>query len=252
MDYLGTFAQRGVQLACNWYIGEPDQSGGGYHHAADSAKQAMFNEQGEPNPKYWAFKLMSDHFRDTALVTRSTENDAFSIYAGLNVASSQLVVAAHYKGLYYPWYHETHPGASIEGQGNSNATVVISNFTIRGVASVKRFGRYDPAILHMATVGVTGRRCFIRVRALSIYLHSRRTNPPVSRSGTPERVARAGGFRAYESGVEVTRPRITRRTRSRRITTMTCIKMATTATHTVWLSVTSVLRLVPFFRRRRR
>jgi hypothetical protein len=154
VDYLGTFAKHGIQLACNWYIGEPDQSGGGYHHAADSAKQAMFNELGEPNPKYWAFKLMSDNFRDRALYTESSDNDAFSVYGGMDVAASQLVVAAHYKGQYNPWYADD-AGAFIEGQGPSNATLVISNFTITGVHSVQRFGRYDPYIVPMDTGGVS-------------------------------------------------------------------------------------------------
>lgn len=155
IDFLGTFAKMGVQLACNWYIGEPDQSGGGYHHAADSAKQAMFNEKGEGNPKYWAFKLMSDSFRDQAVEAASSEKDMFSVYAGVNAGVSQLVVVAHYKGVYTPWWDTNSPGAFIEGQANSNATIVASNFTIRGVKSVQRFGRYDPYIVQMATGGVT-------------------------------------------------------------------------------------------------
>ena len=254
IDYLGTFAQRGVQLACNWYIGEPDQSGGGYHHAADSAKQAMFNEKGEPNPKYWAFKLMSDNFRDKALVTRSSDNDAFSVYAGLNVASSQLVVVAHYKGLYHPWYDAEQAGVFIEGQGNSNATIVISNFTIRGVASVKRFGRFDPAIMHMATGGVTvtGGSFTYEFEPLSVYLFTfyGQTNPPAEQTPStylnvdPARV----DFGPYESGVEVSS---TEDEETHEVTVATnytrCIKSANNRnSKTVWSAATtsSWLRLV--------
>ena len=254
IDYLGTFAQRGVQLACNWYIGEPDQSGGGYHHAADSAKQAMFNEQGEPNPKYWAFKLMSDNFRDKSLVTRSSENDTFSVYAGLNVASSQLVVAAHYKGLYYPWNHATHPGAFIEGQGNSNATIVVSNFTIRGVSSVKRFGRYDPAIMHMATGGVTvaGGSFTYEFEPLSVYLftfHGQASPPAEQAPSTYLNVSPARvDFGPYGSGIEIstTEDHETGETTSETNYT-TCIKIANNRnSNTVWSAAvtSSWLRLV--------
>lgn len=52
MDFLGFFARMGVKLACNWYVGEPNQSGISGEKGGDSAGQAMFNEKGEPNPKY--------------------------------------------------------------------------------------------------------------------------------------------------------------------------------------------------------
>ncbi len=208
IDFLGTFAKKGVQLACNWYIGEPDQSGGGYHHAADSAKQAMFNEKGEGNPKYWAFKLMSDNFRDKAVETASSEKDAFSVYAGLNTSCSQLLVVAHFKGIYTPWWDTNAPGAFIEGQGNSNATIVVSNFTIRGVKSVQRFGRYDPYIVPMATGGVTvaGNSFTYDFEPLSIYLftfHGSNTPPAETVPDTclhvnPARI----DFGPYETGID--------------------------------------------------
>lgn len=208
-DYLGTFAKHGVQLACNWYIGEPDQSGGDYHHAADSAKQAMFNEVGAPNPKYWAFKLMSDNFRDLALMTESSDNGAFSIHAGLDTASSQLVVAAFYKGRYHPWYDEHQPGAFIEGQSASNATIVVSNFTIRGVHSVRRFGRYDPGIVHMDTggVAVAANQFTYGFEPLAVYLfrfHGTNPPPPELAPATFLNVSPARvDFGPYETGLEI-------------------------------------------------
>ncbi|MDD2237400.1 MAG: glycan-binding surface protein, partial [Kiritimatiellae bacterium] len=150
VDYLGVFARLGVQLACNWYVGEPDQSGGDYHHAADSAKQALFNEKGEPNPKYWGFRLMSLNFRNQALTsTHVSDNSLFSLYSGVNTNDNELTIVTFYKGLY------DSNGAFIEGQGTTNATLVISNFNITGVKSVERFGEYDPAIMTMAPGGVT-------------------------------------------------------------------------------------------------
>jgi hypothetical protein len=209
VDYLGIFAKYGVQLACNWYIGEPDQSGGGYHHAADSAKQAMFDELGHPNPKYWAFKLMSDNFRDQALFAESSDNDMFSVYAGMDVAESQLVCVAHYKGQYYPWYDEDHAGAFIEGQGSSNATLVVSNFTITGIDSVHRFGRDDPYIVHMDTGGVSvaGNSFTYAFDPLAVYLfrlNGSNTPPAETVPDTyvhvnPSRV----DFGPYETGMEV-------------------------------------------------
>jgi hypothetical protein len=172
VDYLGIFPRQNVQMACNWYIGEPDQSGGGYEHAADAAKQAMFKEDGEPNPKYWALKLMSTHFRDQSLQTIASDNSQFSIYAGLETSSSQLTVVAAYKGQYVPWWDEHHAGAFIEGQGNSNAMIVVSNFNITGVSKVLRYGRRDPGLVMMAPGGVrvTNNTFCYEFEPLSIYL----------------------------------------------------------------------------------
>jgi hypothetical protein len=172
IDYLGIFPRHDVQLACNWYIGEPDQSGGGYEHAADAAKQAMFKEDGEPNPKYWALKLMSDHFRDQSLRAESSEVDMFSVYAGLETSSSQLTVVAFYKGQYVPWWVPHHGGEFIEGQSNSNATIVVSNFNITGVSKVLRYGRRDPGIVMMEPGGVqVSENAFTyEFEPLSIYL----------------------------------------------------------------------------------
>ncbi|NCC52037.1 MAG: hypothetical protein EOM20_12585, partial [Spartobacteria bacterium] len=208
VDYLGIFARYGVQLACNWYIGEPDQSGGDYHHAADSAKQAMFDELGEPNPKYWAFKLMSDNFRDQALHTQASDNETFSIYGGMDVASSQLVVAAHYKGLYTPWYAEE-AGAYIEGQGASNATMIISNFTITGVQSVERYGRYDPYIVHMDTgmVSVAGNSFTFAYEPLAVYVFRFHGSAAPSAEDAPASFLHVNparvDFGPYETGMEI-------------------------------------------------
>jgi len=209
VDFLGTFARNGIQLACNWYIGEPDQSGGDYHNAVDSAKQAMFNEQGQPNPKYWAFKLMSLNFRDRALMAESSDDSAFSVYAGLDTGPSQLVVAAHYKGLYHPWWHEDNPGGFIEGQGASNATIVVSNFTITGVQSVHRFGRNDPGIMHLETgsVSLEEDRFTYSFEPLAVYLfrlHGQVTPPPEESPETCLHVYPARlDFGPYDTGAEL-------------------------------------------------
>ena len=209
IDYLGTFASHGVQLACNWYVGEPDQSGGGYHHAADSAKQAMFNEKGEPNPKYWALKMMSLNFRDIAVNAGSTDNDAFSVYAGLNRTATQLMVVAHYKGHYYPWNDEHNSGGFIEGQADSNATMVVSNFNITGVKCVQRFGRYDPGIVAMEPGGVqlSGNSFSYEFEPLSVYLFTfyGYADPPAEETPSTHLHVSPGriDFGEYESGISI-------------------------------------------------
>ncbi len=211
VDYLGIFPRQNVQMACNWYIGEPDQSGGGYEHAADSAKQAMFKEDSTPNPKYWAFKLMSDHFRDQSLAAGAAERDAFSVYAGLETSSSTLTVVAHYKGRYYPWNDPYHPGAFIEGQGNSNALIAVTNFTIRGVKKVLRYGRWDPAIVHMAPGGVSvaNNSFTYEFEPLSIYLFQfyGQTNPPAESAPAAYCLVHPGrvDFGPYGAGTEIQR-----------------------------------------------
>ncbi|OGV44507.1 MAG: hypothetical protein A2X46_01600 [Lentisphaerae bacterium GWF2_57_35] len=209
VDYLGVFAREGVQLACNWYIGEPDQSGGGYHHAADSAKQAMFDEHGNPNPKYWAFKLMSQHFRDKAIPAASSDNNMFSVYAGLDTSATVLTVAAHYKGQYSPWWAEENPGAFIEGQSYSNAMMTVSNFNITGVKKVLRYGRYDPFIVHMATGSVTvaGDSFSYEFEPLSVYLFQFYGTPNPSAEEAPATCLNVYpstiDFGPYQTGVEV-------------------------------------------------
>ncbi|HBA85679.1 MAG TPA: hypothetical protein DCZ95_16480 [Verrucomicrobia bacterium] len=210
LDYLGAFQRCGVQMACNWYMGEPDQSGGGYHHAADSAKQAMFKETGEPNPKYWAFKLMSDHFRGQSIAAVSTDNGQFSVHAELNTNTMVLSVAAAYKGEYVPWWAQTNAGAFIEGASPSNATLVISNFNITGVKQVLRFGRNDPQLVHMDRGGVnlgSGPSFSYRFEPLSIYLFQFHgmTNPPAEQapaSGLNVYPARVD-FGPYNTGLEL-------------------------------------------------
>ncbi|NCC51372.1 MAG: hypothetical protein EOM20_09175 [Spartobacteria bacterium] len=214
IDYLGIFAKYGVKLACNWYIGEPDQSGGGYHHAADSAKQAMFDEHGDPNPKYWAFKLMSLHFRDQALTSVvSHDNSLFSVYGGVDTNANELTIVSHYKGLYHPWYDPDHPGAFMENQGTTNAMLVISNFNITGVKQVLRYGHHDPEIMTMEPGGVhvqavgDHQQFVYEYEPLSIYLMTFYGNPSPPAEEAPAthlHVAPAHmEFGAYETGIEI-------------------------------------------------
>ncbi len=207
-DYLGVFARLGVQLACNWYVGEPDQSGGDYHHAADSAKQALFNEKAEPNPKYWALRLMSLNFRHQALTsTRVSDNSLFSLYSGVNTNENELAVVTFYKGAYES------SGAFTEGQGATNATMVISNFNITGVKSVQRFGEYDPEIVTMAPGGVTvvsngAVRSFdYDFEPLAIYAFTFYGNPAPPAQTAPAAYLNvypaALAFGAFNTGVEI-------------------------------------------------
>lgn len=150
VDYLGFFARAGVGLACNWYVGEPNQSGTDFAHAVDSAKQAMFDETGHPNPKYWAFYLMSHWFRGTVFDAQASDWDRFSIHA-CQRDSGEIVIVAVYKGL----FDET-TGDFIQGQPAATAT-------IRGVpgdgnlslSKLMRFGLNDPGVIDMDTRDVS-------------------------------------------------------------------------------------------------
>ncbi|MBM4053308.1 MAG: hypothetical protein FJ264_01260 [Planctomycetes bacterium] len=148
MDYLGSFARMGVKLACNWYIGEPNQAGSSYGREADSAGQAMFNEKGEPNPKYWAFFLMSNYFRGESVYSESSDWDAFTVHACVQ-SDNDIVVVAAYKGEY------DESGNFAEDQLAKTAQVQISGFgNALYVKQILRFGMNDPSIVEMETTGV--------------------------------------------------------------------------------------------------
>lgn len=146
MDFLGYFARAGVKLACNWYLGEPNQSGEGYHQPLDSSRQALFNEQGEPNPKYWAFWLMSRYFRGEVAAADSDDSELFSVHACTNGANT--IVVAAYKGQY------DSQGAFIPNQPAKNARIAIKKRSGSPAASLSlkalyRFGMHDPQPVHM-------------------------------------------------------------------------------------------------------
>ena len=148
-DYLGIFARMGVKLACNWYVGEPDQSGGGFEHASDSAKQAMFNETGEPNPKYWAFYLMRHYFTDTSVQADSTDWGQFTVHAAKQTNANEAVVVVCYKGEF------DSTGAVVQAQANKSATIAITNFTASSVKKILRFGKNDPYVIEKELSGFT-------------------------------------------------------------------------------------------------
>ena len=120
MDYLGFFARGGVKLACSWYLGEPNQSGTDLTHAAlDSARQAMFDEEGVPNPKYWAFYMMSNLFRGTSVSAEASDWDVFSVHA-CEKENGDYVVFAVNKGVY-----DSATGAYIKGRPPVRAQIEI-------------------------------------------------------------------------------------------------------------------------------
>ncbi|MCF6147177.1 MAG: hypothetical protein E3K37_00785 [Candidatus Kuenenia sp.] len=148
MDYLGSFARMGVKHTCNWYIGEPNQAGSSYGREADSARQAMFNEKGEPNPKYWAFRLMSTYFRGDVVYAESGDWEKFSVHACVQ-SDNDIVIFAAYKGEY------DESGDFVHGQPAKTAQVQVSGFNeTLYVKQILRFGMDDPYIVEMETAGV--------------------------------------------------------------------------------------------------
>ncbi len=139
MDFLGYFAKAGVKLACNWYVGEPDQSGSGYQHASDSAKQAMFNELGQPNPKYWAFWMMSQYFRGTCVRANPGWTNTLSVHAARNTNAHEVAVFAANKGDYDA------AGVFITNQSTKRVRFSVANTgTNLVMKKVLRFGLGDP------------------------------------------------------------------------------------------------------------
>ncbi len=148
VDYLGFFARGGVDLACSWYLGEPNQSGESVTRAADSARQAMFDEMGNPNPKYWGFYLMSHWFRGSVVRAEANDWERFSVHA-CERDTGEIVVVAVNKGL----YDET--GSFKAGQGGVRAAIQglpeQDNYCL---SQLYRFGRDDPSVVTMDINGL--------------------------------------------------------------------------------------------------
>ncbi len=152
MDFLGFFARAGVSLACNWYVGEPNQSDNAGRKGADSANQAMFNEEGEPNPKYWAFWLMSRYFRGNTVYAESSNWEAFSVHASQR--KRDIVIFAAYKGAY-----DQDTGDFIPGQTAKSSQITINgldNHTNNRlkINKILRFGIDDPYVVQIETSGI--------------------------------------------------------------------------------------------------
>jgi hypothetical protein len=165
MDFLGFFSRGGVEVACDWYVGEPNQSAGDFAHAVDSAKQAMFDEQGRPKPKYWAFYLMSHHFHGTAIRAEASDWDRFSVHAALK-DNGDVVVAAVYKGEY-----DAVTGDLLPTQSPMEA--ILDGLPIGlGLKRLFRLGLDDPAAVEMDPAGLSpagGRMPFL-FQPLAIYV----------------------------------------------------------------------------------
>lgn len=148
VDFLGFFARGGVDLACSWYLGEPNQSGERVTRAADSARQAMFDEMGNPNPKYWAFYLMSHWFRGTVVHAKASDWERFSVHA-CQREDDDIVVVAINKGLY------DLSGAFIEGQPAFQAKIKgIPEEEGHHLTQIYRLGQNDPGVVSMALEGL--------------------------------------------------------------------------------------------------
>jgi hypothetical protein len=199
MDYLGIFARMGVQLACNWYLGEPDQSGGAFEHASDSAKQAMFDEEGNPNPKYWVIWLMRRYFNDTVVDADASDWEKVSIHACKRTNENEVVVFVSNKGA----YDENEELAA--DMPTRTVDITISNATIQSVKKIMRFGRYDPYPVEMDLngIGLSGNTLSYDIAPLSMYCIVLSTDGQVDGPTTflhvnPERV----DFGPYETGDE--------------------------------------------------
>jgi len=200
MEYLGIFAEMGVQLACNWYLGEPDQSGGAFEHASDSAKQAMFNEKGEPNPKYWVIWMMRRLFDDTVVEASSSDNDQFSVHACHRTNDSEVVVFVANKGEY------DEEGALLATQFARDAEIVVTNSTITSVKKILRFGHHDPYPVEMDLAGLNfaDNKLTYSCAPLAIYAFVFSTIGEVEAPATYLHVTPASvDFGPYETGSEV-------------------------------------------------
>jgi hypothetical protein len=149
MEYLGIFANMGIQLACNWYLGEPDQSGGDFEHASDASKQAMFNEEGQPNPKYWVIWMMRRYFDDTVVKAESSSNNQFAVYACHRTNANEVAVFVANKGEYNT------DGSLADLQPARTAEIAITNAAVSSLKKILRFGHHDPYPVEMDLTGVT-------------------------------------------------------------------------------------------------
>jgi len=207
IDYLGFFARGNVSLACNWYVGEPNQSGADLTHARrDSAMQAMFDEAGNPNPKYFAFYMMSNFFRGTSVKAESSDWDRFSVHACEDEKGDYVVFAVN-KGVY-----DQTTGEYIHNQPAVSATIKFpaSDKNLH-LSRLFRYGVDDPYVIEMdskeVTVG-TQREVQFDFHPLAIYafVFSGRAADDDSEEAvtsekktvlvTPETIY----FRAYENG----------------------------------------------------
>lgn len=165
-------------------MGEPDQSGGSYHHSLDSANQAMFNEKGEPNPKYWAFYLMSTYFRDTYIFANSSDWERFSVHVcRRNNGDNNIIVT--YKGEYDP-----QSGDFIEGQSSKIAQIEINGLSEREkeglkIKKVVRYGKDDPYVVEIENLISSVEGIFTyEFEPLSIYVFVISTTGEVSNPDT--------------------------------------------------------------------
>ncbi|MGR3319616.1 MAG: glycoside hydrolase family 44 protein, partial [Candidatus Anammoxibacter sp.] len=201
MDYLGVFAKMGVQLACNWYVGEPNQSGIGLDTPSESTKQAMFGENGEPKPKYWAFWLMSNFFRDRGVEAHTSDWGKFASDASLT-PEHEIQSFAVYKGEYDSF------GAFIPDQQAEIAEIRIlnqSNLDSSPLKMVKilRFGMDDPFVVEIEPQGtdITSGTFSYVFEPLAIYLFvlspAKQPSPPDNHLHVnPQTI----DFGAYETG----------------------------------------------------
>lgn len=202
MDFLGFFARMGVELACNWYMGEPDQSGNAGRKGSDSASQAIFNEEGEPKPKYWSFWLMSRYFRGKVVSAESSDREIFSVHASQR--KKDIAVFAAYKGAY-----DEITGDFIPNQPARTAQVIINGLDNRiknrlKIKKILRFGIDDPYAVQMETTGtdiVNGAFSFefqpLAIYAFIISKEGLRTSTKTYLHVNPELI----DFGPYETGI---------------------------------------------------
>ncbi len=182
-DALGYFARAGVGLACNWYVGEPNQSGEDSLRVLDSARQALFDEGGRPNPKYWAFRLMSELFRGTAVRAAASDPEALSAHAAQR-DDGDVVVVVSYKGEYDPATGDLVaglPARTARLQGLPEGL---------GLYRAVRFGTGDPGLVELdpAAFAVVGGRLDVALEPLAVYAFVFSTRPPQVGARPPVRV----------------------------------------------------------------
>lgn len=177
MDFLGFFARGGVALACNWYVGEPNQAGSDLTHARrDSAMQAMFDEKGNPNPKYWAFYMMSNLFRGISVKAEASDWNRFSVHACENDNGDYVVLVVNKGGYdfvtgdYIPNQApvnavidlafpagapaDTSTSDSLSNSTSSASTNSYSSPEKFHLVRLLRYGLDDPYVVEMDTTGI--------------------------------------------------------------------------------------------------
>ncbi len=202
VDYLGFFARAGVDLACNWYVGEPNQSGTDFAHAVDSAKQAMFDETGQPNPKYWAFYLMSHWFRGTVVDAQASDWEKFSIHA-CQRDSGDIVIVVAYKGMV-----DGTTGDFIQNQSPVAATIHgLPDDGDLVLSRLMRFGLNDPGIIDMDTRDIALDKGSLTYTFHPLALYAFVFSPMPDQDQTPGQPLVTPSliqFGPYDTGVETT------------------------------------------------